>query len=88
MGSKKPNALGLYDMSGNVWEWCGDLFHKDYYKISSYLNPQGPPSGEGHVLRGGSYGSNKQSLRCSYRFRAFPGGTYIYSGFRCAWTPS
>lgn len=84
VGGKKPNALGLFDMSGNVSEWCYDLYADDYYRKSAFLDPQGPDIGEGHTLRGGSWGSNAAALRCCSRFKPFPGGKYIYAGFRCA----
>jgi len=54
-GQKQPNELGIYDMSGNVWEWCYDLYDKDYYSSSSRNNPTGPSSGWCRVLRGGFY---------------------------------
>lgn len=55
VGQKKPNGLGLYDMSGNVWEWCSDWYDEDYYKFSPTINPQGPSSGDVMVVRGGSW---------------------------------
>jgi len=55
VGTKVPNELGLYDMSGNAWEWCNDWYNSDYYSNSPQNNPQGPPSGNSRVLRGGSW---------------------------------
>ena len=55
VGQKDPNELGLYDMSGNVWEWCSDRYDSDYYKNSPKNNPKGPNSGAARVLRGGSW---------------------------------
>ena len=81
---KQPNELGLYDMSGNVFEWCFDLFGRDYYSSSSQTNPQGPSSGKNRVLRGGSWGTNAQYCRVAYRHYDGPGYRRSYCGLRLA----
>lgn len=72
VGSYKPNGLGLYDMSGNVWEWVADWFDEEYYKKSPKNNPRGPHSGRDRVVRGGCWLNSPNYLRCSYRFGLNP----------------
>ncbi|NLO69522.1 MAG: formylglycine-generating enzyme family protein, partial [Porphyromonadaceae bacterium] len=67
VGTKNPNELGIYDMSGNVWEWCNDWYASDYYNNSPQTNPQGPSLGSNRVNRGGSWLSGALYCRVSYR---------------------
>ncbi len=82
VGSLPPNKLGLYDMSGNVWEWVWDAYDSDCYQNSSTDNPQGASVYGGGILRGGSFGTIPQYLRVSYRYYLGAGSSDGSTGFR------
>ncbi len=80
----KPNAWGMYDMLGNVWEWCWDWYDRGYYKKSPLENPQGPSEGGIRVIRGGGWGDSPDYCRASFRSHAPPGLRLGLLGFRLA----
>jgi formylglycine-generating enzyme required for sulfatase activity len=88
VGEKQPNPWGLYDICGNLWEWCNDFYAVDYYKQSAPKDPTGPREGKTKVVRGGAWRFNAENCRSGYRYNENPGyadvcfGYDIY-GFRC-----
>ncbi|MBF0308019.1 MAG: formylglycine-generating enzyme family protein [Magnetococcales bacterium] len=82
VGQLLPNAWGLYDMLGNVWEWVSDLYDARYYSNSPAADPKGPTFGSIRVRRGGGWFDNSTYLRSSSRFWFDPGVRYSYLGFR------
>ncbi|PIE69307.1 MAG: hypothetical protein CSA21_02530 [Deltaproteobacteria bacterium] len=84
VGSFRPNGYGLYDMLGNVWEWCQDWYDSDYYSLSPRHNPVGPSSGSSRVNRGGGFYNRPGYVRAANRFWDSPGSTGYDLGFRLA----
>lgn len=82
IGVKKANELGIFDMSGNLAEWCWDYYNKNYYKYSEYKNPSGPTRGRARILRGGSWIFNSIFAKTSYRLSDNPDTKNYHYGFR------
>ncbi len=83
VGTFVPNSLGLYDMSGNAWEWCADYFDAEYYSKSPTKNPMNDVSNERRVLRGNSWDGRPGLMRCSRRTSDVQSNMYADIGFRC-----
>ncbi|OAI54444.1 hypothetical protein AYO44_14980 [Planctomycetaceae bacterium SCGC AG-212-F19] len=92
-GTYPPNAWGLHDMHGNLWQWCADWYDPDYYKNSPKEDPKGPPKGVMStgfredffvVVRGGCWLDEARGCRSAYRFRLMPSERYRWAGFRVA----
>ena len=82
--TKAANELGIYDMSGNVWEWCSDWYDASYYSSSPQNDPTGSATGPYRVLRGGSLSRDATDCRCAYRGSTTPSYRYSNVGFRLA----
>jgi len=82
VGSKSPNELGIYDMSGNVWEWCNDVFAN--YTSTAKNNPTGGSSGIRRVLRGGGWFNEPNACRVTYRNENMPDNKFSTFGLRLA----
>lgn len=84
VGTYRPNGLGLYDMTGNVWEWVQDIYSIDYYKKSQKDNPANLVGGNERVARGGGWRSEIKRSRCSYRSRDIQADRVMLIGLRLA----
>ncbi len=82
VGSYKPNAFGLYDMHGNLHEWCTDRFDRDYYRESPPTDPKGPQQGTYRVIRGGDWYSDGRDCRSAFRYADVPEGQFYALGMR------
>ena len=87
IGTKDPNGLGIYDMSGNIWEWCEDIYADDAYSKHSRNNPIYTGGGTDRVLRGGCWSFKPRDVRSASRGRYSPGFRNCYLGFRLLRTP-
>jgi formylglycine-generating enzyme required for sulfatase activity len=88
VGEKKPNAWGLYDVHGNVWEWCQDRYDGGYYAKSPMDDPTGPTGGSDRVLRGGGWNIPAGYCRSAFRRRGRPGNRYVSLGLRVSLVPA
>ncbi|MDY0168804.1 MAG: formylglycine-generating enzyme family protein [Thermoguttaceae bacterium] len=88
IGGLKPNAWGLYDVHGNVWEWCADRYDRGYYANSPTDDPPGPTSGSDRVHRGGGWNTQSRHCRLAFRRSFAPSYRYSHLGFRLALVPT
>jgi sulfatase modifying factor 1 len=84
VGTKKSNELGIFDMSGNVAEWCQDFYHEAYYSMSPAFDPEGPNMGTHRVVRGGSWKEEARRCRSTFRYINTEIIWYNFMGFRLA----